>query len=153
MMENDRRRAERLAEIKRTFAMFDQDGDGSISADELGLVLEAMGQRVSPAELEAMVRTVDLDSSGTIELNEFAALLLPSDPSMSDVTGEDDLRVAFNDLDRNGDGQLSVSELKRALRALGDRHSDRDIDELVHKADTDGDGQVSFEEFVALMNG
>lgn len=152
MIEADRRRAQRLEEIKRTFALFDRDGDGSISADELGAVLEAMGLKVTPAELAAMVRTVDLDESGTIEVNEFAALLLPSDPSASDVTGEDDLRLAFNDLDRDGDGQLSVSELKRAMRALGDRHADQDIDDLVHRADTDGDGKVNFEEFVTLMS-
>ena len=118
------RRVERLDEIHRTFALFDSDQDGSITATELG-----------------------------IEFNEFVALLLPTDQSVSDVTGEDDLRSAFADLDRNHDGQLSVAELKRALRALGDHHSDKDIDALVHKADQDGDGQVSFEEFVRLMNG
>lgn len=146
------RYAERLDEIHRTFALFDRDGDGSISAEELGLVLEALGQPVTAAELHAMVRTLDIDESGTIELAEFAALLIPTDASVSDVTGEDDLRAAFADLDRNHDGQLSVGELKRAMRALGDHHSDKDIDALVHKADQDGDGQVNFEEFVALMS-
>lgn len=147
------RRAERLDEIHRTFALFDSDHDGSITAVELGKVLDALGQSVSAAELRAMVSTVDSDGNGAIEFNEFVALLLPTDSSPSDVTGEDDLRSAFADLDRNHDGQLSVAELKRALRALGDHHSDEDIDALVHKADKDGDGQVSFEEFVTLMNG
>ena len=147
------RRVERLDEIHRTFALFDSDQDGSITATELGKVLEALGERVTSAELRAMVSTVDSDGNGTIELNEFVALLLPTDQSVSDVTGEDDLRSTFADLDRNHDGQLSVAELKRALRALGDHHSDKDIDALVHKADQDGDRQVSFEEFVTLMNG
>lgn len=146
-------RKERLEEIHRTFSMFDRDGDGCISAEELGEVLRALGQPASRAELEAMVHTVDLDGSGTIELNEFMVLFLPTDPSWATQSGGDeDLRSAFADLDRDGDGRLSVAELRRALRALGEHVDERGIEDMVERADSDGDGVVSYDEFARVMS-
>jgi len=144
-------RVERLDEIHRTFALFDRDGDGRISADELGEVLRALGQPVTDAELRAMIATVDLDGSGTIEINEFRALFLPQEPSLDATMGDEDLRSAFSDFDRDGDGQISVAELRRALRALGEDVDAEGIEAMVHQADADGDGQVNYEEFARIM--
>lgn len=144
-------RKERLEEIHRTFALFDLDGDGCISASELGKVLAALGQPTSQAELSAMVNTVDVDGSGTIELNEFMALFLPLDPSFVGSANDDDLSSAFQDFDRDGDGRISVAELRRALRALGEEVDSAGVEEMIHRADTDGDGQISYEEFAKIM--
>lgn len=145
------RRSERLQEIHRTFALFDRDGDGCITAAELGEVLNALGQPTTPTELMAMVRTVDLDDSGTIEFNEFMALLLPTEETQSDAVADEDLRSAFDDIDRNGDGRISVAELRGALRALGEHVSVAELDAMIERADTDGDGHVNFEEFARMM--
>ena len=144
-------RKERLEEIQRTFDLFDRDGDGSITAAELGEVLRTLGQPVTEAELEAMIATVDVDESGTIELHEFHALFLPTEPSMDATLGDEDLRSAFSDFDRDGNGQISVAELRRALRALGEDVDPEGIEAMVRQADADGDGQVSYEEFARIM--
>jgi Ca2+-binding EF-hand superfamily protein len=57
----------RLKEMREIFAMFDEDGSGSIDASELGRVLDAMGVRVGKAKLAEMIREVDTpggESSG-----------------------------------------------------------------------------------------
>ncbi len=146
-------RKERLEEIHRTFALFDLDGDGCVSAEELGQVLRALGQSATPAELAAMVRTVDADGSGTIELNEFMALFIPTDPSLSGSGADDDLRQAFQDFDRDGDGRISLAELRRAMQALGEEVDAPGLDEMLHRADADGDGQVDYDEFARIMAG
>ncbi len=38
---------EQLAEFKEAFALFDKDGDGSITAKELGTVMKSLGQTSS----------------------------------------------------------------------------------------------------------
>lgn len=144
-------RVERLDEIQRTFALFDRDGDGRITAVELGEVLRTLGQPVTDAELAAMIATVDSDDSGTIEFSEFHALFLPTDSSLDATMGDEDLRSAFSDFDRDGNGHISVAELRRALRALGEDVDAEGIEAMVRQADADGDGQVSYEEFARIM--
>ena len=44
-----------LSELKEAFSLFDRDGDGTISAKELGTVMRSLGQ--NPSEDELQVRT------------------------------------------------------------------------------------------------
>ena len=44
--------------------MFDADGSGTISTDELGAVFKKLGNEVSSKELKEMIVEVDEDGSG-----------------------------------------------------------------------------------------
>lgn len=54
---------EQIAQYKEIFAVFDKDGDGSITAKELGTVMRAMGQNPSDQILDEMVRGIVSQSS------------------------------------------------------------------------------------------
>ena len=41
--------------------MFDKDGNGTISANELGAVLRGLGQNPTKAELDELIQSVDSD--------------------------------------------------------------------------------------------
>ncbi len=58
-----------------TFKLFDLNGDGLISADELKQVFEKLGDQVSPEALTAMVSFLDSDKDGLISLEELTAYL------------------------------------------------------------------------------
>ena len=48
--------------------------------------------------------------------------------------------------DSNGDGQISISELREAMKKLlGEQLNPREIDEILQDVDLNGDGQVDFE--------
>ena len=49
--------------------MFDQNRDGEITKEELGAVLYALGQRPTVTEVQALIRSVDLDSRLTVVIN------------------------------------------------------------------------------------
>ena len=49
------------SELRETFRLFDKDGDGSISTDELGTVMRNLGQFPSGDELNTMLKEIDID--------------------------------------------------------------------------------------------
>ena len=54
---------------------FDRDGSGSVDADELGMLLIQLGQRMSDQELEGMIKAIDIDGNGEIEFDEFIVMV------------------------------------------------------------------------------
>lgn len=66
---------EELDEFKKQFDVFDADRNGSITALELQSALKAVGEHISTNEARDMIKEVDLDNSGTIELKEFLTVM------------------------------------------------------------------------------
>ena len=64
-----------VKEFKDAFAIFDKDGGGSITTQELGDVMRSLGQKPTTAELETMVREIDADGNGVIDLDEFITFI------------------------------------------------------------------------------
>ncbi|MBW8803838.1 MAG: EF-hand domain-containing protein [Catenulisporales bacterium] len=57
------------------FRMFDEDGDGQITAAELAAALTELGEPVDEAEAAARIRRGDADRDGRISLDEFEAMV------------------------------------------------------------------------------
>ncbi|KXH43648.1 calmodulin [Colletotrichum simmondsii] len=60
---------EQRAQYKEVFDLFDKDGTGDITAQELGEVMRSLGLNPSDTELNDMVNEVDADNNGTIDFN------------------------------------------------------------------------------------
>jgi calcium-binding protein CML len=64
-------------ELKETFAVFDADGDGRISAEELREVLASLGdERCSVDDCRRMIRGVDTDGDGFVCFQEFTRMMM-----------------------------------------------------------------------------
>merc|ERR1712176_1310215 len=62
-------------ELRDAFAVFDADGSGTISRNELKKLMKSLGQSLSNEELDAMMDEVDSDRSGEIDFAEFKAMM------------------------------------------------------------------------------
>ena len=73
----DRRRRPSVANgIQQIFEIFDADGDGYISSQELFQVLRELGEDISPRDVKEMIKEIDTDGDGCISYQEFAKMLL-----------------------------------------------------------------------------
>lgn len=57
-----------ISEAKEAFALFDKDNDGCITTDELGTVMRALGKNPTEAEVSVLVKEIDPDRRGVINL-------------------------------------------------------------------------------------
>ena len=92
---------------------------------------------------------VDNDGSGSIDFEEFLDLIAGKMKTFGDT--EKSIRKAFRVLDKDGDGFITVRELKDVMTKLGEKLTMKEVEELVNEADMNGDGRIDMEEFVQMM--
>ena len=63
-------------ELKEAFRVFDKDQNGFISAAELRHVMANLGERLTDAEVDEMVREADVDGDGRINFDEFVKVMM-----------------------------------------------------------------------------
>ncbi|KAH7366383.1 hypothetical protein KP509_18G075900 [Ceratopteris richardii] len=133
-------------ELEEAFRRFDADGDGKISPLELGTVLRSLGDELTEEDLILMVKEVDRDGDGFVDLQDFISMYADHASSR-----QEDLREAFKVFDRNSDGKISVEELYPVLSSLGESYTMEECGRMIQRYDSDGDGFMDFEDFCAMM--
>ncbi|XP_041361658.1 calmodulin-2/4-like [Gigantopelta aegis] len=61
------------------------------------------------------------------------------------------IKLGFQAIDRNKNGYITETDLKEVVHLLGQNMSDRDITDMMRKADKNGSGNIEFEEFVEML--
>ena len=137
-----------VQEFKEALDIFDVDGGGTITAEELGEVMKSLGQKPTRAQLEAMVREIDADGDGAIDFPEFLTMMLRK---MNEGDPERELRDVFTVFDKDQSGTISADELKSVMKVIGEKLTEQEIEDAIRLADTTGDGEVDYDEFIAFV--
>ena len=106
-----------MAELEQVFKKFDVNGDGKISASELGSIMGSLGHLATEEALKKMIVEVDTDGDGFIDLNEFVEL---NTKGVDFDEAMENLKDAFSVYDMDGNGVISADELQKVMRSLGD---------------------------------
>ncbi len=62
-------------ELLEAFKIFDRDNKGYITALELRLVMNNLGEVLSPYEIDELVKEADIDGDGHIDYDEFLKMM------------------------------------------------------------------------------
>eukprot|EP00825_Cyclidium_porcatum_P049158 TRINITY_DN842_c0_g2_i1.p2 TRINITY_DN842_c0_g2~~TRINITY_DN842_c0_g2_i1.p2 ORF type:complete len:170 (-),score=61.92 TRINITY_DN842_c0_g2_i1:225-734(-) len=139
---------EQKQEIKEAFDLFDTDGTGYIDAKELKVAMRALGFEPKKEEIKKMIADVDKEGRGVIEYQDFQDLMTVK---MAERDPREEILKAFKLFDDDNTGKISLKNLKRVARELGETMSDEEIQEMIDEADRDGDGEINEEEFIRIM--
>ncbi|KAM0948007.1 putative EF-hand domain-containing protein [Dioscorea sansibarensis] len=122
--------------LRRVFDLFDHNGDGEITMEELALALDRLGLGADPSDLRFTVETYIRE--GRKGLGE---------------GGDGEMEEAFKVFDEDGDGFISEAELQAVLAKLGlvEGRSMARVHEMICSVDRNHDGRVDFNEFKGMM--
>lgn len=121
-----------MKEFREAFRLFDKDGDGSITKEELGRVMRSLGQFARTEELQQMLQEVDIDGDGNVSFEEFVDIAWSAgagtDPDhvLSREEEEKELRDAFRVFDKHNRGYITASDLRAVLQCLGEDLSEEE---------------------------
>ncbi|XP_016019834.1 calcium-binding protein 7 isoform X1 [Rousettus aegyptiacus] len=119
------------SEIREAFKVFDRDGNGFISKQELGTAMRSLGYMPNEVELEVIIQRLDMDGDGQVDFEEFVTLLGPklSTSGIPERFHGTDFDTVFWKCDMQ---KLTVDELKRLLYDTFCEHlSMKDIENII----------------------
>ncbi|PAA62482.1 hypothetical protein BOX15_Mlig012129g3 [Macrostomum lignano] len=64
--------------LKQAFSVFDSEGQGWVSTDELRHVMKVLSEKMTDEEVEEMIRQADQDGDGSVNYEEFCRLMAGS---------------------------------------------------------------------------
>lgn len=155
--------------LRRIFDMFDKNGDGMITSEELGQALSLLGLDAEESELDSTVNSFIQPGNEGLRFEDFAALHQSlNDAYFGGQDGEvnqeneeekrmsqeeSDLTEAFRVFDEDGDGYISAAELQVVLRKLrlSEGNEIDSVQKMILSVDRNKDGRVDFFEFKDMM--
>ena len=140
--------SDEIEEIREAFNLFDADGSGTIDPKELTSAMESLGFEAKNQTIYQMIKDIDKDGSGAIDFDEFLDMMTAK---MSDKDTKEDINKVFKLFDDDTSGKISMKNLKRVARELGETMNDAELQEMIDRADTDQDGEISPDEFYLIM--
>jgi len=134
-------------DLQDAFDLFDEDKSGSITSDELYNLLRSLGQAVTPAEAERLLLEMDTGNDGTVDFEEFIAVMAEDDSA--EVTDPETLAEdIFKMLDKDGSGYIINKELREFLRQLPIDLTEEQVDTmLIDIFGSDDDASIDVDEF------
>ena len=137
---------EEISGMKQMFKQFDKDNSGTITINELQKGSEKKGAAATTAELEQMLKSMDVDGNGELDYEEFIAATLCA----SKIQNEDNMERAFAYFDKDNSGFITSDELRKVIDDFGmTGMSDR---EFMTELDANNDGKIDYDEFLQFMS-
>ncbi|CAR22791.1 Cell division control protein 31 [Lachancea thermotolerans] len=138
---------ENKQEIFEAFSLFDMNNDGFLDYHEFKVAARALGFEMSKTELLELLEKYDRDGRRLIHYDDFFLVMgeriLERDPL-------DEIRRAFKLFDDDNTGKISLKNLRRVAKELGENLTDDELRAMIDEFDLDNDGEISEREFIAI---
>ncbi|CAM9396585.1 unnamed protein product, partial [Sphacelaria rigidula] len=108
------------------------------------VLMRSLGFTVRRSEMPLIVHQADPDSGGSVDLH---TLRLVMQERYAKLDPEEEIVKAFNLFDTDGTGKITIKNLRRVSRDLGETLGERELQAMMDEFDHDLEGHISLDEF------
>mmetsp|Transcript_72816 Transcript_72816/g.167150 ORF Transcript_72816/g.167150 Transcript_72816/m.167150 type:complete len:166 (-) Transcript_72816:46-543(-) len=140
-----------LVEMKEAFDLFDVAGCGVVDIREVQTALQGLGIDTNNSTLHAMLSELSAmdGDTGTRGMN-FEQFIDVMAARSAERDSKDDIQKVFRLLDEEHKGYLTVGNLEKVCKQLGEQYSVEDLKEMVERA-AGGGSKVVFDDFYTVL--
>ncbi|KAJ1498866.1 Calcium-binding component of the spindle pole body (SPB) half-bridge [Coelomomyces lativittatus] len=129
-------------EVREAFELFDADKDGYLDYHEIKVAMRALGFEGKKSEILKWIKEYEDPSHlQLLGLEDFTKILtekiLARDPM-------EELRKAFQLFDTEKKGKISVKDLRRVAKEVGEVIEEEELQSMIDEFDLDGDGESMY---------
>ena len=146
---SDELTSEQENKLNEAFFLLDLDNDKSISINEVGILLRALGIFISENEIEKLKS--ELESQGNLVTYDKFKKIYKKRLKMNLSSSE--LYDAFRYFDNNNEGNINLNILKHGLMTLGEPLSNEEMKILEEELNLDENGNIDYEELSMKIYG
>ena len=129
------------------FSFLDYLNNGVITKLELKTFFSEVNEPITDEELDTIIESQFLRSSGMISYTEFIAATLERSFFYEDKY----LKMAFMHFDVDNTGSISKTNVKECFDRFGYQLDEEEVAEMIADFDIKNDGEISYEEFLMMM--
>jgi len=135
-----------VEEIREAFNLFDTDGSGTIDPKELRAAMQSLGFETKNPTIYSMI--ADLDAYGAaIDFDQFLEAITAK---LGDKESREGINKIFDLFDDEHKGAISVANLRRVAKELGETMSSEELQEMLERAASNGQ-EITREDFYVIM--
>ncbi|CCE82634.1 Piso0_002368 [Millerozyma farinosa CBS 7064] len=139
---------EQKQEIREAFSLFDMNNDGCLDYHELKVAFRALGFDLSKREVLDIIHEYDTDDRNLITYENFfqavGERIVNRDPL-------EEIHRAFKLFDDDNTGRISLRNLRRVAKELGESLTDDELRAMIDEFDLDEDGESMYRIFQRLL--
>lgn len=110
--------------------------------------MRALGFPVKKDDVRKLMQEYDKAATGKIDYDAFMEIMteryLARDP-------DEEIQKAFRLFDEDGTGKITLKNLRRVARELGENLSDDELGAMIEEFDRSGQGAITLEDFFYIL--
>ncbi|KAG0560342.1 hypothetical protein M758_10G168700 [Ceratodon purpureus] len=139
---------EHKQEIRMAFELFDSRKVGKMNYRELKAAMRALEFDVKKGEVKMLLEKFSKDSGDEVNYEEFLEIMVHK---FKDKDPNEDVMKAFRYFDEDSTGKISLKNLRKISKELGEHITDEELITMIDEFDKDSDGEISMTEFFEIM--
>jgi len=114
---------EELQALQKEFIRIDRDKSGTIDKSELEMMTHSSLGKMYNIDWDHIIEECDQNGDGVIDFQEFISACI----NRKKITSKDDVKIAFQILDANKDGKISLDDFDDLFCSYGGAKMDKDV--------------------------